>query len=112
MSKNKQIAKILKVLDLPKDSPEQYGWLLSTIREHNACCPADLAFRMRAEAGLSNEWMWALAKVYNYAGKYKLAWHEVDAPTTIMYIWFTAEAKPIHWIAAALIAKILAKETE
>ena len=85
---------LLKVLDMSEDSPEQYGWLLSIIREHKACCPADLAFRLRDEAGKH----WHLWKDGEYQVKeyLRLGFPCIDE------LW---PIKPIHWIIAALIAK-------
>ena len=94
-----RIKELLAVLDMPEGSPEQYGWLLSTIREHKACCPADLSFRLRDEV-LSSEngmrqWICGMFDVYMKATKNKL----------LNWKWGYVKAKPIHWIIAALIAK-------
>ena len=99
---------LLKVLDMSEDSPEQYGWLLSTIREHKACCPADLAFRLRDEAIAEDDkseincsWCEASYEVYLYVIGEE---NEMEAKEGLD-TWFSMRAKPIHWIIAALIAK-------
>lgn len=113
--------KLLKVLDMTEGEQHQaickYAWhhrkessiLADYHREHKGgymeTSLADLAFRLRDEAVENREFMWACAKVYNKAWKYKLEPHEVDAPTIAMWVWFANHAKPIHWIIAALIAK-------
>ena len=61
-----------------------------------------LAFRMRDEAQGLNSF---IAKVYNIAHDYELAENEMHAPTVIVYIWFSTQAQPIHWILAAMLAK-------
>ena len=86
---------LLKVLDMSEDSPEQYGWLLSTIREHKACCPADLAFRLRDEAGV--RFYTAMRIIYDVITN--------DSNPDGFSIWWMLNTKPIHWIIAALIAK-------
>ena len=86
---------LLAVLDMSEDSPEQYGWLLSTIREHKACCPADLAFRLRDEMKSKVVFHHCFAKVCK----------RID-PHIMHYAGYAlCTAKPIHWIIAALIAK-------
>lgn len=93
-----EIKRLLAVLDMTENSPEQYGWLLSTIREHKACCPADLAFRLRDKAIVNQgdiAWHKAVVGVCGYMGKETA--------------WFKNYGQPIHWIIAALIAKELGK---
>ncbi len=104
MPVSKSVNELLKVLDMPKDSPEQYGWLLSTIREHKACCPADLAFRLRDElvrlTPYSDRYAWnnVLEKVYQHVKKNR-------EEGTDKAGWGLDWSQPIHWIIAALIAK-------
>ena len=67
---------------------------------------ADLAFRMRDETVSLPDYQWAKATKYVY--EYILS----DAATNyyLAASFFADKAQPIHWIAAALIAQILAKE--
>lgn len=96
---------LLAVLDMSEE--EQKQWLHDNFlnREYYYPSLADLAFRLRDEAVLLDNFPWACAEVYNYAHNYKLGPNEVPAPTTLMWIWFANQARPIHWIIAALIAK-------
>ena len=95
---------LLKILDMSED--EQINWLMDKDympnyyvgmrgRKHDDSL-ADLAFRLRDEAkGHSwNGWLDATKEVWKTIHKY---W-------TYEQFWMS-QAKPIHWIIAALIAK-------
>lgn len=58
---------------------------------------ADLAFRLRDEASV-------VGKMHKGI---KAVCKKVCAPNMVWVEWWTYEAKPIHWIIAALIAKEL-----
>lgn len=95
------MSKLLKVLDM--NAKEQRAWLLINVfhermpRESNA----DLAFRLRDEV---------CGEVVHFAERFK---HEMAMRTVYEHskdkgeflLWLLADAKPIHWIIAALIAK-------
>lgn len=107
-----EVDKLLAVLNLTENSPERYGWLLSTIREHNACCPAELAFRLRDEVvkiwkNPPGYWVWGEALKNVYCKVTKREWDGIEFRR-----WFVYESQPIHWVISSLIAKELAKEQE
>lgn len=113
-----KIKDLLAVLDMPEDSPEQYGWLLSIIREHKACCLADLAFRLRDEAVRDCPEKWEKAKAIVVEArtgiyKYKEVMKGLDGYENGLKLRvntsFCDYAKSKHWIITALIAKELAK---
>lgn len=112
MSKDKEIQEVLAMLDMSED--EQIRFIQEKFAySHPGLIRKDfaaLAFRMRDEAQLLNQYMWACAQVYNYAHGYKPKVYEIHAPTMVMWIWFATYAQPIHFIAAAMITEILAKE--
>ena len=105
---------LLKVLDISEDE-QQMIWLIKKEVMVGAVlqckggselpCPseslADLAFRLRDEArkcsdeALAEAW----AMIYHYDCPDK---RNTDGD---VYIWWIWNAKPIHWIIAALIAK-------
>ena len=107
----------LKLLDMTEQ--EQRKWLvLHHILKYKQPQPnqirweslADLAFRLRDEAvnKTNNYFPARMYEVYKHylqsQGMKKeiisreIIWEDVD-------VWFVSVAKPIHWIAAALIAK-------
>ncbi|KKN71398.1 hypothetical protein LCGC14_0421200 [marine sediment metagenome] len=93
--------KLLKVLDLPEE--EQERWVFENVSSYQNLCGekslADLAFRLRdkvisSENG-TRKWVCGMFDVYmKMTGSKLLNWK-----------WGYVEAKPIHWIVAALIAK-------
>lgn len=111
-----QIDELLKVLDMSGE--EQKAIILDLCHESPpykgrfGCSLADLAFRLRDEvkdlpaAMIDNvvnveetPWRLAMALVWGHCSKFS---NHND--------FWTIEAKPIHWIVAALIAKEMAKE--
>lgn len=90
------------VLDMSEG--EQWEYVQLCFPEKDWITLADLAFRLRDEAcGYSCEDYYnGLITVYNhvYAKKY-----------VSFYAFWTYQAKPIHWIIAALIAKGKDNET-
>lgn len=103
---------LLKVLDMTEE--EQITWLagegvVKLTGKVGQMIPveslADLAFRLRdeARADLRGEidFRKGMAKVYYTVHKLP----ENSVAVFSIYIWFVEEAKPIHWIVAALIAK-------
>ena len=89
---------LLKVLDMSED--EQDSWVRVNTRPYLVReSLADLAFQLRDEVSCreSSSVSWRQAK-------YAVCFNETKY-TSIYNKWFVDEAKPIHWIIAALIAK-------
>lgn len=117
--KDKEIAEVLAVLKLSKR--QQREWCRLKIAQYNSanplspvCSPADLAFKMRDErvaSDLKSEtdswWCEASYEVFLHIIGEENEKDEVGLDT-----WFSMYAQPIHWIAAALIAGILAKDSQ
>ena len=99
---------LLAVLDMSED--EQFKWLMYNdivTNEYVKCSRhlilADLAFRLRNEAKYE-AWTDALATVSGYVqDKIAQAWNSEKEDLDV-FDW-KYNAKPIHWIIAALIAK-------
>ncbi len=104
-----KIKELLAVLDLPEDSPKQYGWLLSTIREHNACCPATLAFRLRDEVDY-NLYLEALELVYKHWQRKGTKDEREENKLITFTSWLAVYITAIDRIIAALIVKKLTDE--
>ncbi len=91
---------LLKVLDLPEWEQRKWFWI-HTITDsiYSKKDLANLAFRLRDEAE-EFELICGIEKVFQYCCSPEEYDFAEDA-----YKWFATEAKPIHWIIAALIAK-------
>ena len=105
---------LLKILDMSED--EQWEWCVKNVKEKTIGeSLADLAFRLRDKAVSKYYNNWCKAKEIVWLHKNTDAQRYVDivdgldgADDRIIgrrAIFFSNQAKPIHWIIAALIAK-------
>lgn len=99
-----KIDKLLAVLDML--TSEQYKWCIANTDLYPYESLADLAFWLRDEVLSSKygtlHWVSGMFDVYmKMTGSKLLNWK-----------WGYIEAKPIHWIIAALIAKELEKKND
>ena len=112
MTKEEKIQELLSVLDMSEDEQWHFlvhkdnGYISTKTQEElssKKISLADLAFRTRDEAGKNDAVYWeqAIYRVYK-----KSAHRDYDN----IFCWFTEFAQPIHWIIAALIAALIAKE--
>jgi len=106
-----KIQEILEVLDLPKE--KQWKWCIDNLLRWDCddgwyyglepiCSLADLAFIMRDEAIKLDSFNWdrAVLKICIKC-----------APNVLYSCWWDLYTQPIHWVLAALIARILGKTT-
>ena len=91
---------LLKILDMSEDEQDRWCALNTDRKSHESL--ADLAFRLRNEV-IAGGLFRKMITIHEYCDKgcNKMYSHTMAGAQS----WFIAQAKPIHWIIAALIAK-------